>query len=235
MARNSATLVKVCLSALLLNAALMAFGGNDLQPRPVAAGNAPMANQNWHELSLPAGTAIRMKLDKPLSSIRNKPGDSFSGTITQEIRLNGRIVIPAGAMLSGKITRVSSPRRIKGKPSLALRPEQITLPDEMRLPVSAVVVDTSSPRRLDVDDEGHIRGRGRDSSDNLEAVVTTGAGAGVGAVVGGGAGALIGAGTGATVSTVHWLARHRSVEIPAGTELVLELQRPLSLSAERRN
>jgi len=234
MVRNVATLMKFCVGTLILSATLMAVAGSQPQPLPVAASNTQTTNENHRQLSLPTGTAIRMKLDKPLSSDHNKPGDTFSGKITQDIRLDGRVVVPAGALLSGKVMRVSSPRRIKGKPSLALRPEQITLPDEMRLPLSAVVVDTSQPKKFDVDDEGHIHGRGRDAGDNLETLVATGAGAGVGAVAGGGAGALIGAGAGATVSTAHWLVKHRSVVIPAGTELVLELQRPLSLNAETR-
>jgi len=29
---------------------------------------------------------------------------------------------------------------------------------------------------------------------------------------------------------VHWLAKHRSATMPAGTELTLELNRPLTLS-----
>jgi len=184
-------------------------------------------------VSLPTGTAIRMKLDKPLSSERSLPGDRFSGRIAQPDRKNGKTVIPAGASISGQVTRVSSPRRIKGKPSIVLLPEQVTLADGEKLHLSATVVDTGQPRELDVDDEGHIRGRGRDGSDNRETLVGTGAGAGIGAIAAGGPGALVGAGVGATVTTAHWLIRHRTVEIPAGTELILELKRPLALNRGR--
>jgi hypothetical protein len=204
-------------------AAAVSFGGDAaLSTQP------PASRSDWR---LPSGTGIHMKLDNSLSTDRGKPGDKFSGHITQDVRLHGRTVIPAGASVAGQIIRVSAPRRIKGKPSITLRPEQITLPDGHNLRLSAMVVDTGNPRYFDVSDEGRIRGRGRDASDNLETLAATGAGAGVGAIAAGGAGALLGAGVGATITTAHWLLRHRSVEIPAGTELVLELSRPLALNS----
>jgi hypothetical protein len=42
---------------------------------------------------------------------------------------------------------------------------------------------------------------------------------------------LIGGAVGAGSTTAHWLSKHRSAVLPAGTELTLELNRPLSLSA----
>jgi hypothetical protein len=34
---------------------------------------------------------------------------------------------------------------------------------------------------------------------------------------------------GATSTTAHWLAKHRSAILPAGTELTLELNRPMAM------
>jgi hypothetical protein len=42
---------------------------------------------------------------------------------------------------------------------------------------------------------------------------------------------LIGAGVGASASLVHWLLKTRSAELPAGTEIIMELTRPMSLGA----
>ena len=44
---------------------------------------------------------------------------------------------------------------------------------------------------------------------------------------------LIGGAVGATATTVHWLAKHRSATLPAGTELTLELNRPMAMGAAR--
>ncbi|MFB3812758.1 MAG: hypothetical protein ACE14L_01500 [Terriglobales bacterium] len=178
---------------------------------------------------LPSGTAIRMKLEAPISTDAAVPGDTFSGRVTEPVMFDGRTIIPIGASVQGRVMRVASPRRIKGKPSVHLHPEQIILPDGEVRQITAAVVDTDRPRKFDVDDEGNIRGRGRSAKDNRELLLGSGAGAGVGAIVGGGSGALIGAGVGAVVSTTHWLVGRRSATIPAGTELVLELSRPVEV------
>jgi hypothetical protein len=53
----------------------------------------------------------------------------------------------------------------------------------------------------------------------------------IGGLIGGGPGVAIGAAVGATATTVHWLAKHRSATLPAGTELTLELNRPMTIGA----
>jgi hypothetical protein len=179
---------------------------------------------------LPTGTAIYFQLQKTISSSEAKRGETFAGMVTRPVLVEGRTVIPVGCTVTGHVVRSSSPRRIKGRPMLQLRPDEITFPDGSKRPMSAMIVDTDPSRSLSVDDEGRIRGRGRSSADNLETVVVTAAGAGTGAVIAGPAGALLGAGAGATVTTAHWLAKHRTVEIGVGTTLIAELNRPMSLA-----
>jgi hypothetical protein len=50
----------------------------------------------------------------------------------------------------------------------------------------------------------------------------------VGGLIGGGPGVLIGGVIGASSTTAHWLTKHHSAILPAGTELTLELNRPLT-------
>jgi len=40
---------------------------------------------------------------------------------------------------------------------------------------------------------------------------------------------LVGGAIGAGGTTTHWLTKHRSAILPAGTELTLELNRPLNM------
>jgi hypothetical protein len=42
---------------------------------------------------------------------------------------------------------------------------------------------------------------------------------------------LIGGTVGATATVAHWLSKKNSAMLPAGTELVMELSRPLVMSA----
>lgn len=177
-------------------------------------------------LSLPAGTAIRMKMSNTITT-DNRRGDRFSGAVTEAVSYQGRVIIPVGSTVQGDVLRTSSPRRFKGKPMIDLHPELVTLPSGESYLISATVVDTGNPKALDVNEEGQIRGPGHSRSDFVIGGIGTGFGAGVGALAAGPEGALIGAGIGATAGTVRWLVNRNEMTIPAGTELILELNRPM--------
>jgi hypothetical protein len=146
--------------------------------------------------------------------------------------LNSKTIIPVGAAMEGKVIRVDEMRRFRGTPVIDLRPEMVTMPDGSRYSIVATIVDTSNNKDVNVDEEGRIHGRGHDGSDWKETGIATGAGAGVGALVArSGRGMLIGAGIGATASVVHWLSKTRDANLPAGTEIVMELSRPMALSS----
>jgi len=48
-------------------------------------------------------------------------------------------------------------------------------------------------------------------------------------LIGGGPGVLIGGAVGAGATTTRWLVKHRSAVLPAGTELMMELSRPMEM------
>lgn len=184
------------------------------------------------ESAIPAGTAIRMKLDRAISTATAVPGEAFSGKVSEAVVVDGRTLIPAGATLEGRILRVSEPRGIAGRPSIRLRPDQVTFPSGNKMQISATVVDTDRPHQLAVDDEGRIKGARRSGTDNVELAAGTGVGTIAGTIIGGGRGALIGALAGATATTAHWLAARHSAELPEGMEIIFELNRPAAMSAK---
>ena len=61
--------------------------------------------------------------------------------------------------------------------------------------------------------------------------VLTGLIVAVGGLIGGGKGVLVGGVIGATATVAHWLSKHNSAMLPAGTELDMELSRPLVMTA----
>jgi hypothetical protein len=180
--------------------------------------------------ALPIGTAIRMKLETPLSTTTSKFGDRFGGRVVEAVMLNGKTIIPVGAALEGQVIRAEEHRRIKGTPELDLRPTMITLPDGQRYSINATITDTSD-RSLNVNDEGQIKGQGHDRGDLVEMGIGTAVGTGIGAAAGGGKGALIGAAIGGGATVVHWLIKTKSAQIPAGTEIIMELSRPMAFNA----
>jgi len=181
--------------------------------------------------SLPAGTGLRMKLETPLSTHRSKVGDVFTGRVTEAVVVNGQTMVPVGASVTGRVTKLSEPRRIAGKPTIALLPDRIVMPNGNEFLITATVVDTAKSSRTTVDDEGRIHGAGRTGRDNAELIAGTGTGAVIGTLAAGAKGLFLGGGLGFGVVAAHWLTKKHSAELPAGTEIFLELNRPVMMSS----
>jgi hypothetical protein len=145
--------------------------------------------------------------------------------------LSGKEVVPIGATVQGRITRVDEPRRYAGKPTIGIFPETLVMPNGERFMLNATLVDTSIRNGTDVNSEGQFKGKGHDGGDLTEIGMGTGGGMLVGGLAAGGKGVLIGGMVGATVTVAHWLGKKNSAMLPAGTELVLELSRPMEMSA----
>src|SRR6202521_428507 len=109
---------------------------------------------------VPAGTALMVKLETTLATFSNKAGDPFRGQLTQAVVLNGRTVIPAGATVEGRITKVAEPRRISGKPTIGILPEALILPTGERFFLDATLVDTNIGEGTDVYQGGEFKGSG---------------------------------------------------------------------------
>jgi hypothetical protein len=178
---------------------------------------------------VPAGTALMVKLETTLATFSNKAGDPFRGTLTQAVVLNGKMVIPAGTLVEGRVTKVAEPRRIAGKPTIGIMPEALILPSGERFFLDATLVDTNIAG-TDVNQEGEFKGMGHDRRDQLETGGGAAGGMLIGGLIGGPPGIVIGGVVGAGSTGVHWLSKHRSATLPAGTELTLELNRPLAMN-----
>ena len=186
-------------------------------PVPVPAG-APV----------PAGTALMVRLDTTLATFSNRVGDPFQAKVSQPVVVNGTTIIPVGSTVEGRVTKLSEPRRISGRPTIGILPEAVILPGGERYFLDATLTDTNI-RGTDVDQEGQFKGQTRDRRDNLETGGGAAGGMLIGGLIGGGPGILIGGAIGAGSATAHWLATHRSAILPSGTQLTLELNRPLTM------
>jgi hypothetical protein len=178
---------------------------------------------------VPAGTALMVKLETTLATFSNKAGDPFQARLTQAVVFDGKTVIPAGAMVEGRITKVAEPRRISGKPTIGILPEALVLPTGERFLLDATLVDTSIPG-TDVNQEGEFKGSGHDRRDQMETGGGTAGGMLIGGLIGGPPGVVIGGVVGAGSTGAHWLSKHRSATMPAGTTLTIELNRPLAMT-----
>ena len=178
---------------------------------------------------VPAGTALIVRLDTTLATFSNRVGDPFRGSLTQPVVVNGQTILPVGATVEGRVTKVSGPRRISGKPTIGILPEAVVLPTGERYYLDATLTDTSV-KGSDVNNEGQFKGSGHDRGDTIVQGAGTAGGMLVGGLVGGPVGIAVGGAIGAGATTTHWLVKHRSAVIPKGTQLTLELNRPINMT-----
>jgi hypothetical protein len=175
------------------------------------------------------GTLLKTKMISTLSTESTVTGSRFTAEVTEPIEREGRVIIPVGSILEGRVTEVHGGRRISGGALLHLETDDVTLPDGTHYIVHAQVIDTGRSD-FKVTDEGTLKKK--DHGKETLAVVggVTGAGAASGAMIGGGVGALVGAGIGAGVSTVVWLKQDRQATLPKDVALVFSLTTPMVLT-----
>jgi hypothetical protein len=138
--------------------------------------------------SIPAGSRLQVRLGTTLSSGSSHAGETFDGTLANDVVVNGRTVARAGEPVKGKVTYVKPSGRLHA-------PGQITV----RLTsVGGQAVHTTAVSR---------KGKGHTKSNATKIGGGAAAGAIIGAIAGGGKGAAIGtlaggaAGTGVAAAT----------------------------------
>jgi hypothetical protein len=176
---------------------------------------------------VPEGTLLRVRLRETLSTTHSQVGDRFSAEVIAPMERDGRVVIPVGSILEGRLTEVHGGRRVAGAAAIHLKTDQVTLPDGSRYILHAQVIDTEENNVTRVDREGTILRRDHIKGTLAAMSVATGGAAAAGAVFGGVPGALIGGGIGAGISTIWWLKQDRQEVIPHNTQIVFSLSVPM--------
>jgi hypothetical protein len=180
--------------------------------------------------ALAEGTAIHTRLDREISSRDNGLGTRFSAQVDQDVVQNGRVIIPTGSVVHGRVMHADYGRRISGHASLRLLADDVVLPDGTHYYMSAIPSQTGSATRTKVNGEGTILTRDNPKTLATQYAVAGGAGAATGAFFGGPTGAIVGTGIGVGVITAHFLINRQAAVLPAGSALTFGLKQPMQLT-----
>jgi hypothetical protein len=160
------------------------------------------------KITIPAGTQLAVRLNDTLDSERNQVGDTFHGSLSVPIVVEGATVIPAGADVVGRVANVKSAGRFAGNSVLTL---ELTA-----LSVNGKTYNIQS-------NQWTQSGNGQGKSTATKIGVGTAAGAILGGLIGGGKGAAIGAASGAGAGTGVAAAK-KGQQIKLAPEAVLNFQ-----------
>lgn len=181
---------------------------------------------------VPSGTLLRTRIHETISTVSTPLYTPFTAEVIAPMERDGRVIIPIGSVVHGRVTQIRGGHRISGAAAIHLLPESVTLPDGTIYTLHAQVADTDQYNVSRVDEEGTVIRRDHPLKTLAAMSMTTGGAAAAGAVLGGGVGAVVGAGIGAGVSTVWWLKQDRQEEIPQDTGITFTLVGPMEATPQ---
>ncbi|HEX4036576.1 MAG TPA: hypothetical protein VHX37_00845 [Acidobacteriaceae bacterium] len=182
---------------------------------------------------LAEGTNIRVQLSEDLSTADTVRGARFRARVTGNIYKDGRVIIPAGSELRGRVVQVSQGHHLGPHATIRLLPEELVVPSGTEYHLMAEVVE-SEVSGTRVNQEGGIEASVRYKKDALEYGAGAGAGAVAGAAVAGPVGAGVGSLVGAGAVSAHMLMTHpEAANLPQGSVLIFSLTEPMELRATR--
>jgi hypothetical protein len=173
------------------------------------------------KVTLTEGTVLPVRIGETLSSEKNEIGDSWSGTLSQPLVINGLVIAERGAQVEGRVTDVKRAGRVKGVANMTVALTRLTTADGQR-----INLQTSGISRA---------GKDETKRDVGKVAIASGIGAAIGAIAGGGRGAGIGAGAGAGAGTGVVLATRGGPAVIANeTLLSFRVSEPVTITETLR-
>jgi len=190
-------------------------------PEPVAA-PAPVVETKPekpepHTVTIADGTMLRVRLGETLSTKRNRVGDTFAGTLDQELVVDGFVIAERGSRVEGRVSQSEEAGRTRGLAHLGLELTRIHTSDGQTVNIkTAKFEQLGAPSRTD---------------DWAKVGLGTALGGAIGAAAGGGKGAAIGAAAGAAAGAGTVAAtRGKPAEVAVETRVNFKLEQPVMLT-----
>ncbi len=197
-----------------LSAAILLPGGSVVTASPEVSETARVARR----VTIPAGTVLRLRVDRGFGSDISRVEDSVPATLTRAVVIDGRTILPAGSAAAGYVSEAVRPGKVKGRGRVAVRFTRIDPGpgvEPYRMQTRSWVAVAPATKKKDA----------------LTIGLPAAGGAVVGALVDGKKGAAIGSAVGGGAGTAVVLTtRGKDVRVGRGAVLSVRLTSPLTVS-----
>ncbi len=187
--------------------------------------------------SVAPGTHILLNMINSVSTRQAVVGDRIYLETAFPVLANGKIIIPQGSWVTGTITEVKRPGRVKGRGELQVRFDSLTLPNGVSRDFRADLGAIDARDKQDLKrEESKVKGPGDKGGDAGTVIGASTAGTVIGSGIGAaashaGMGAGIGAGAGAAAGLLGvLLTRGPDAILTKGSTVEMVLDRPLSFN-----
>jgi hypothetical protein len=202
------------LTMVLLTAGVGVDGAASLTP-------APVSRSVVHQITIPAGTLLRLRVERGFGSDTSRVEDAVPATLASPVVVAGRTVLREGSVASGYVAQAERSGKVKGRGRVAVRFNRITPAghaDHYAIQTRPWVGVAPATKKKDA----------------LTIGLPAAGGAVVGGVVGGKKGAGIGALAGGGAGTAVVLStRGKDVHVGRGAVLAVRLTAPVTVSVEQ--
>ena len=201
------------LSVVMLSGAPVVMGESVTGATAINVAPAPRS------VTIPAGTVLRLRVDRGFGSDISRVEDSVIATLASPIVINGRTLLPTGSVASGYVSEATRPGKVKGRGRVAVRFTRIDPAGRESYSIRTrpwVAVAPATKKK-----------------DALTIGIPAAGGAAVGALIDGKKGAGIGAAVGGGAGTAAVLTtRGKDVRIGRGATISVRLANPLTVEID---
>ena len=212
-------MAKFLMRTSIVSAVVLLAGVGVESAAPVAIAN-PELRPAMRQVTIPAGTVLRLRVSRGFGSDISRVEDQVSATLANPVVVGGRAVLGQGSLASGYVSQATRPGKVKGRGRVAVRFTRITPAghdDDYRMETRSWLAVAPATKKRDAMKIGLPAAGGA----IVGGIVGGKKGAGVGALAGGGAG-----------TAVVLTTRGKDVRVGRGALLSVRLTAPLTIDVE---
>lgn len=93
---------------------------------------------------IPAGAKLKLQLIDPVSTVAGNEGDAFSGMLLEDQTSGTSVILPAGSIVRGCISKIKPIRRLSRGATIYLDFDHVVTPNGRQLPLSLSVYNRAN-------------------------------------------------------------------------------------------